>query len=303
MKKIPLESTIVGSYKFLFQNIISIIGTIWLPFVIALAAVGALLYAVVPHQWLACDFSPIADPGAYVRAKLPMFMIGVPVIMITGLLTGAMIRVGLLRHALGEKTKTTWVYLSLGARVWRMIGAILLIIVIAYAIELAIIVLVAASHFILAAIPNVPMAVAILVKAVIILVGVIFAVSVIARLAFFLPAVVVAENKVGVSKAWQLGKGNVWRILAVLLAVIVPVMIIAGVVVHFTILASVLSVVATGHEPKTPAEVMTILKSLLPVLPVILAVYLVAGIAMAGLVAGAIGKAYKAVTAPDEVSA
>ena len=37
MTKIPLETTIAGAYRFLFMRILSILGTLWLPMLVAVA--------------------------------------------------------------------------------------------------------------------------------------------------------------------------------------------------------------------------------------------------------------------------
>ena len=43
------------------------------------------------------------------------------------------------------------------------------------------------------------------------------------RQSFLITPVVAAENRIGLKRAWALGKGNVWRMFAILLAVLVPV--------------------------------------------------------------------------------
>jgi hypothetical protein len=50
------------------------------------------------------------------------------------------------------------------------------------------------------------------------------------RLTFLLPAVVVAEERIGLGRAWELGGGNFWRMFAVVIAVFVPVAIGFGIV-------------------------------------------------------------------------
>ncbi len=304
MRKIPLESTIGGSYAFLFQNIVSIIGTIWFPALLCLAIIGAFVWGIAPSNWLRCDFAPPADIQGFVRERLPLIVLAFPVLLITGLLASAMVRVGILRHALGEKTTTTWIWFSLGSRVWRMIGVMLLYIVIYVGIEIAVMLCIALVNLGMVAIPGIPHVVKGLVTAVFVISGIIGGLYIMLRLFFFLPAVVVAENKVGVGRAWELGKGNVWRIIVVLLVAVVPAAVIAGIALYATVLTTVIAAAVSIHDqPQTPQQAMVFLKSLLPVLPVVLGVYLAAAIAIGGLVMGAIGKAYKAVTAPDEVGA
>jgi hypothetical protein len=48
------------------------------------------------------------------------------------------------------------------------------------------------------------------------------------RLVFLLPAVVVAEERIDLARSWALAKGNMWRIVGLILAVLLPVEIAAG---------------------------------------------------------------------------
>ncbi len=302
MKKIPLEPVIIGSYKFLSQNIISIIGTLWFPVLVFFAVVGAFAYGIVPHNWLHGDFTPVADPGAFIRERLPVILSAVPCIILTMAIAGAMIQVGILRHALGEKTKPTYIFFSLGARVWRMIVAVLLCVVVYVCLVLAVIAAVIVVNLAMAVIPNMPHILIALVRAVLVIIGIGCVLYVMVRLSFFLPAVVVAENKVGVRRAWKLGKGNVWRILAVVLVVTVPAVIIGELLIYITAFSTIFSAAALHPEPQTPEQAINFMKTFLPVLPVLGCVYLALVVALTGLKLGAIGKAYKAVTAPDEAA-
>jgi len=305
MKKIPLETTIVGAYRFLFTNIVSIIGTLWFPVLVFLAVMAALACGLIPPNWLHGHFTPVANPEDYLRSHLGLILLAVPVLILAGLLTGAMIRVGILRHALGEKTTITFIWFSLGARVWRMIAAALLYMVIYIGLQIVARLTIFIVALILARIPQLPPVVAGLVTAVLALAAVVIGIYIVARLFFFLPAVVVAENKVGVERAWGLGKGNVWRIVAVCIAVVLPLMPVFGVLLYVTVLSTIIATVVHHHPagPAGPAEVVAFLKALLPMLPVVLGLYLVFAIATVGLIYGAIGQAYKAVTAPEETAA
>lgn len=297
MKKIPLEATVVDAYKFFFSNIISIIGTVWLPFLIFAAVAGAFVVNLVPHDWLIGHFEPPTDPAGFVRDHIGVIALAVPSLIITGLLTGAMIKVGILRLALGEAHGVTLIWFSLGARVWRMIAASFVLVFVWGVIEFAGVVVVGgvnaafiAAHAstVVVALTNVVLVIAIIVAAIYIL----------ARLFFFLPAIIVAENKVGLSRAWDLGKGNVWRIVVVLLAVIIPVYMVTGFVIYATVIPTVF-VQVINIQPDGPAKGLAFLKSLWPLLPVIVGIELIAGLFISGTILGAIGKAYKAVTAED----
>jgi hypothetical protein len=45
---------------------------------------------------------------------------------------------------------------------------------------------------------------------------------VLVRLTFLLIPVVVAENRIGLKRSWQLGRGNFWRMFAILLSILIP---------------------------------------------------------------------------------
>ena len=298
MKKIPLESTIVGSYKFLFTRIVSIIGVMWLPALLMAALVVALISQIVPHEWCQGKFDPhqIKD---VVLSNLPLIVSGGLGLLIASILVRSMIIVGILRHALGEKTSTSFIYFSLGERVWLMAVVVLLGIIVYVLLEIAAAILFGVAAAIMAAIPDMPLMATSAINLVIGVVVVVTIVYVMLRMFFFLPAVVVAEKRLGVGRAWALGKGNVLRMIAVLIVILIPVAIVAGAVFYVTVVPTVI-LEAVRQHPHSPEEAMAFLKTLWPLLPVLGAINLVAVIAITGLTFGAMGHAYNAVTAPDE---
>jgi hypothetical protein len=298
MKKIPVGSTIVGSYKFLFSNIVSIIGTLWFPTVLLLALAAALVHQVVPHDWCQGKFSPDQIEGA-VRAHLPTIVFGALGLIVASLLIRAMVTVGILRHAIGEKTSTTFIYFSLGARVWRMVGALLVVFFVYVLLEVGGMIVVGAVKLVLAQIPTVPNAVAHLIRTVFALAVALVILYVMLRLFFFLPAIVVAENKVGVARAWEMGKGNVWRMIGVFLVAVIPAYVVAvGACVAVLFTSGIFA--NLSHHPHGPEAAMAFFKAIWPVVPVLAAICIVLAIALTGLILGAMGHAYKAVTAPEE---
>jgi hypothetical protein len=299
MKKIPLEPVITGAFRFLFTNIVSIVGVMWFPLLVFVALVAGLVCGIVPHAWLHGDFTALPDPQAYILSRLPLIVLALPVFILGSLLLGAMIRVGILRHALGEKTRTSFIYFSLGARVWRMAAAGLLYFAVYCGIEIVAWITIGIVTAVMIQIPQVSPVAAGAITAVLSLAAILAGIYILVRLFFFLPSVVVAENKVGVGRAWALGKGNVWRIVAVLIVVTLPVVLVSGVLFYVTVLSTILNEAARVH-PAGPEQAAAFLKAFLPILPVIAAIFILACIAMTGLVSGAMGRAYKAVTAPED---
>ncbi len=125
MHKIPVGTTIGGAYRFLATRIVSIIGTLWLPFVVMSALSVGVLYLVTPHAWWSGNLPQFADFKTMLATLMPIFQV-YPLLLLIGLVMASMMLAGLMRHALDEKKTTTFAYFSLGAPVWRMLGATLL---------------------------------------------------------------------------------------------------------------------------------------------------------------------------------
>jgi hypothetical protein len=330
MKKIPLEATLAGAYRFLFTRIISIIGTIWLPFVAMSALVAGILYLVVPHAWWSGNF-PNPDGPRAVFAVLQPVLVAYPLIFLIGLIGVSIMLAGLMRHALGRKTTTTFVYFSFGAPVWRMLAALVIadILLILLAIALAM-----AFHtaflFVTSAIPHLrgpsnpilwpmyplqmyiacgvaghcpygPGLVGLMVLGVLEFCVFFYAAV---RLTFFLPAVVVAEDRIGLGRSWSLGGGNFWRIFLVALMTAIPVAIVVGIASHILVSPTIVAAMTNlPHHHAFFEGMIATFRAELTVLPIVLALSLVQRVAFLGLISGAIGTAYNAVTsvgAPEE---
>jgi hypothetical protein len=107
---------------------------------------------------------------------------------------------------------------------WRLIGAFLLVLLIIMASYLAIFLggLLVGIVARLAA----SAAIAIMVTSVtMILLFCAFAYGVV-RLTFLLTPVVISERKIGIGRSWALGKGNFWRMFAIMLVMLLPFMVV-----------------------------------------------------------------------------
>jgi hypothetical protein len=120
------------------------------------------------------------------------------------------------------------------------------------------------------------------------------------RLVFFLPAVVVAENSIGLGRAWQLGGGNFWRIVLVLIAVMLPIAIVAGVLSNaiFGVYwwMQVQQAVLSGHPMPPDQFFAMVMHGLGAMWPAWVAFQIVYATLALGLVLGAIAAAYTSVT-------
>jgi hypothetical protein len=290
--KLPLEATIAGGYRFLFTRFLSIIGTLWLPYLLlaALAASGA--YLLLPHGIIRGDFTGV---------DLSLLMSG-PVHALRGLfgvaslVAAAMVTVNLMRHALGLKQTTTFAYFSLGLPVWRMVGAYLLAGIVLFVLIIVLVLVGAILGFVLYHHMDKGPAVAAIV-AISLLLFCAFIYSV-ARLCFFLPAVVVAEQRIGLGRAWKLGGGNFWRIFVVWLLVAIPVWFVVGIVLQATILPILLSELTKLPQHPNMQDIKPLLQAVAHAMPVMIPVLFLSGIVFRAVMAGAIGTAYNAVIAP-----
>ena len=213
--KIPVGETISGAYNFAFARFLSILGIVWLPSVVFTVIVVGLVWLAVPdlpRMFITHDF----DIEALMGLSRIMLLVGV-----IGFLMSSMITVGLQRKALGRYPEPVWFYFSLGAPVWRMAAAFFLAGLVIAFILLAVAGVCGAIWFAAGSVSGGVWAI----RVVAILAGLCFVIYISARLLFFLPAVVTAEETIGIERAWILSRGNFWRILLVWVAAILPVAI------------------------------------------------------------------------------
>jgi hypothetical protein len=281
--KLPVERTIVDAYRFAVAGFLSVLGTLWLPYLIlAVIALGliALIAPDVPQMLRTASL----DIGAGVELLRLVVLV-----MICAFIIGAMVTVDLQRKAMGTKTGPRWVWFSLSGPVWRMAAALFLA-----AIVIGIVVIV--TGLICVAIWSAvgALAAAALIRVIAVAAAIAIVVYVALRLMFFLPAVVVAEKSLGFERAWILGGHNFWRILLVAIAVVCPV------VIAFWLLSWVISGPAPGlHGLDAREGLRALLRSgamrwgprgLLK-----LGLEIIERILLVGLINGAVASAYLAV--------
>lgn len=227
--KLPVERTIVDAYRFAFGGFISVLGTLWLPYLLLILIAFGLIWLIapdVPHMLRSGEI----DLG--VGMELIRFAI---LVGIFAFIVGAMVTVDLQRKAMRTKTGPRWYYFSLSAVVWRMAAASFLA-----GIVVGIVVLL--TGLIGAAIWSAvaSLSAAALIRVVAVAAAIAAVVYITLRLVFFLPAVVVAERSLGFERTWSLGGHNFWRILLVTIVVVCPVLIV------FWLLSELLSGPAPG---------------------------------------------------------
>jgi len=250
--KIQFERTIAAAYRFVLENFVSVLGIGWFPFLLAGLIGVALFSAVLPQmdlmlrsgqeKWsqdqVAQLIAPIAGAG---------FVFAIAII-----LAAAMVLVGMMRMALGQHPAPVYIFFSLGGQVWRMIGAYILLLLLLWAATIAIAIGIGVVSFVLS--KSAP-AVQLPVTALLTCIAVLWGIYAVVRVQFFLPAVVVGENHIGLRRSWNLGRGNFWRIVGIVIVIVLPI----G-VVH-SILTNVLLQTSLAAHPMTmmnPDEVRCI---------------------------------------------
>lgn len=310
--KIPFERTIASAYRFAFTNILSVIGVGWFPVLLLSLLVGGLIYMMLPQLTefgttflaAASGDKKAADP-AHVVTLLGSLAGSYFLIIIAVILTQAMINVGLMRKALGLHEGPIFFFFSLGSQVWRLIGSYLLLVLLAWAYMFLCIV---ACFAIYAGLAQASQGGAIAAVVFIAIFAGLFLIYAAVRISFFIPPVVVAENHIGIRRAWHLGYGNFWRILGILLIVTLP-LSMAG----QTIMTSLMQIAlgpdfgANMGPAASPEEgmkqAMAAFQAIGRMWPYFVGVQLVSMILQAGLTTGAAANAYKFVTGAADPNA
>ena len=304
--KIPFERTIASAYRFAFTNILSIVGIGWFPFLLLVALVAGLVMLWLPQLseiWLTINKQ--ADGETLDKSRL-LALIGPAIgsyflIIVAYVVVLAMVNVGLMRKALGLHPGPVFIFFSLGGQVWRLLGSYLLLMLLAWGVILAFVLGIGGISLLLskvAAPAQVP------VTGLLCVIAFFWFFYAVVRVTFFIPAVVVAENHIGIRRAWHLGRGNFWRIIGILLIVALPLSMAVS-----TIGSSMLQM-AMGPDfggnlaGATPAEGQKVLMDMLHALgkiwPYYAALQLVGMILQAGLTAGASANAYNLVTGASD---
>ncbi|HEY5337577.1 MAG TPA: hypothetical protein VIJ85_05190 [Rhizomicrobium sp.] len=223
MGKIPVGETVAHAYGFAFRHFVKLLGVTWAPLVVAIA-----LGLMVTPGFFGNHLSP-TDHDAIARQTLKLF----PFLFVVSLVIRAMIATGVTELALGQHTGPSFVYFSLGAAVWRFIGAWLLFMLVMLLVYIGLVILMVIAlvggGFALKAVTLAPGMSQILVGVLVLACFLIFfgaLMFIAARLTFLIPPVVVVEKKVDLARGWQLTHGNFWRIFIIGAAIFIPLIVV-----------------------------------------------------------------------------
>ncbi|HUJ03007.1 MAG TPA: hypothetical protein VLW75_05175 [Rhizomicrobium sp.] len=296
MDTIPVGKSIGGAYGFLFGRILTILGLSWLPAAIYGAGRLAFVNHVMPGVLTALHNGAHPSPGAHI-AMLALFLFS--------LLMFAIIALPLNREALGSRGETVLARLVIGMPELRLFGAYVLIDVILIALIVAIVFgLIGVVMGTKAALglwaQGTPLAgwpVLRIVHIASAVIAILILLFVALRLSFLISVVTAAEGKASLRRAWELSSGNFWRILAIVLAILVPVAILT-IACEYAVLGSLLSAfhhgMFAGRRPD-PSAAFALVQAHGPVLVAIAAAIVVI---LNALFAGAAATAYRALVPP-----
>ena len=225
MRRVPVVATVRDSYIFTATHLGGIIGLIWVPMLL-LTVMGFFSFQRYYNDFI--EAMAGSNPAALGPSVL--MMLGY---LVAALLIHAVMYVAVIQLALGSRTAPAIAHFAFGPLEWRMFRAFLAFVGVLMALLIPAMVLGNAAQ--LAAPPGMAM------LGPLILLVMIYGVLLLTmpRFLALLPAIAVNETTPVLRRAWQLSQGNYWRLLAVLLAILVPVLV----------LFSVLELVLTGKPP------------------------------------------------------
>lgn len=210
--KLPVERAIVDAYRFAFAGFFSVLGTLWLPYLILILIALGLIVLIAP------DVPQMLRAGSLdLGAGMELLRLAI-LVAIVAFIVGAMVTVDLQRKAMGTKTGSRWFLFSLSGPVWRMAGASFLASIVVGVVVLMTVLICVALWSAAGALGSA----AGLIRVIVVAATIAVVIYVALRLMFFLPAVVVAEKSLGLERAWILGGHNFWRVLLVMIAVVLP---------------------------------------------------------------------------------
>jgi hypothetical protein len=220
MNKIPVGQTVRFAYAFTFGEIGTVIGLIWIP---TLINAVASFFALRAYYHTLVDSLESGIPPSGAGVGLPFLLAFLAMLLV------AMIGVSLTQQALGMRQGPAFAHIALGSAELRAFGGffglyllfILFIAVVAIVLGIA----AAGSATAIQANPRLggPAGAAVGAAAVVGICAVVYAVI---RLSFLLVPSVVDGGEFGLTRSWQLTKGNFWRIVAVGAATLLPIALI-----------------------------------------------------------------------------
>lgn len=222
MKKIPVWQTIAEAYRFTFAGLERVIGVTWLP--IILLTIGSY-FATGPYL---TDMANAMESGN--DAQMMQLAAGQIGYWVVKLILVVVIAVAITREVLSPLQRPLFLRFSLGMTEMRVAAGIVALYALLF-LTLFVCALVGTMLGGSIAVPGMaPGRRAIGVAVLIALLLSPLLVYAFVRLAYFIVPSVVMESGFGLERSWQLAKGNVGRIILIVLAAAIPVLMVEGMV-------------------------------------------------------------------------
>jgi hypothetical protein len=218
MSKIPVRETVASAYRFAFVELEKVIGAIWLPIIVL-----TVIDYFVNGAMLAARGAAQATGDV---SQLTPLLAGQVVYLFVALLLKAIIAVAVCREVLKPLDRPQWLRFSLGGTEFRFIGTMLGLAAIAMLVAL---ICMLAGQMMSGAVPAAGLAPAQQAIGMAALVAIVLSpvlIYLFVRLGTLALPGVVIDGGIGLERSWTLLKGNVGRMLIVMLAVGVPVMLV-----------------------------------------------------------------------------
>jgi hypothetical protein len=230
MDKIPIGHIIGQSYRFSFRGYFTVLGIVWLPGLLLLAAAYFLMVPMM-HEFAGIMRNMIQHPGDPAAAlAMQSTLSRVYGFDFLVLLFMIWIQVGVTKEILGLRTGPRFVYLPSGADEGRVLLSYIVLIILAYlaiaAVAVVAVLIGLACYAIFASglasgfDPRTLGAGFVVVPFLLIYFAILY---VFVRLLYFVGPATVAERQMILNRSWQLTRGNFWRIFAILLATLLPI--------------------------------------------------------------------------------
>jgi hypothetical protein len=302
MAKIPVGRTIGQAYRLSFRGYFTILGIVWLPLLLMIAA-GYFLYPPVLHDFMALLRASALHPGdpSAVSAAMNGSFSRIYGLDFLVLLLAIWIQVGITKEVLGLRKGPRFVYLPSGADEGRVLLTYMVLFILSY-VGIIVIAIVAAiiGVAVYAMLPGDAMKqwnphafAGPVVAAAIVAVELAFF-YVLIRLFYFVGPATVAERHLVFGRSWQLTRGNFWRIFVILLATLLPIYLVEVAPLGMVIVPVLHQFAATPHSADPAVFFEALWASISRLLPYYAAMVFVIAPVIHGLLVSSTAFAYRA---------
>jgi hypothetical protein len=218
--KIPVGATIAHAYRFAFGNFLTVLRAMALPLAVQLV----LSIVIIDRTLPALKAMQTNDPSA--RSLLGPVLLLYPIALVLFFVQFTSVT----EAALDQPAKS-WLYFPIGKKMWRLLGgfvlaALAIIGLIAAFVLAGYLLLLPVGGVLTVSAPRAAKAVIRLAAAVVILAAYGGLIFLAVRFLFVLAPVNIAEQRLGVGRAWLLSRGNFWRAFLIVLAILIPVVVV-----------------------------------------------------------------------------